>query len=161
MIDVLQELVKGAVSEVFSTMLSIKTQPDPSLKLINNSSQHIASSVGFIGQITGVISIYSDDAFARVITSRMLGMDPKDVDEDKMVNDSMGELGNMVLGHIKSRLCDRGLSCVLTIPSIIRGTQFSIEPVTNATRLVLGFRCDEKNQVAIEVLIKETDGPQP
>ncbi len=142
-------------------MLSIKTQPDPSLKLINNSSQHIASSVGFIGQITGVISIYSDDAFARVITSRMLGMDPKDVDEDKMVNDSMGELGNMVLGHIKSRLCDRGLSCVLTIPSIIRGTQFSIEPVTNATRLVLGFRCDEKNQVAIEVLIKETDGPQP
>ena len=161
MIDVLQELVKGAVSEVFSTMLSIKTQPDPSLKLISNGTQHIASSVGFIGQVTGVISIYSDDAFARVITSRMLGMDPKDVDEDKMVNDSMGELGNMVLGHIKSRLCDRGLSCVLTIPSIIRGTQFSIEPVTNATRLVLGFRCDEKNQVAIEVLIKETDGPQP
>lgn len=161
MIDVLQELVKGAVSEVFSTMLSITTQPDPSLKLINNSSQHIASSVGFVGQITGVIFIYSDDAFARVITSRMLGMDPKDVDEDEMVNDSMGELGNMVLGHIKSRLCDRGLSCVLTIPSIIRGTQFSIEPVTNATRLVLGFRCDEKSQIAIEVLIKETDGGQP
>lgn len=161
MIDVLQELVKGAVSEVFSTMLSITTQPDPSLKLINNSSQHIASSVGFVGQITGVIFIYSDDAFARVITSRMLGMDPKDVDEDEMVNDSMGELGNMVLGHIKSRLCDRGLSCVLTIPSIIRGTQFSIEPVTNATRLVLGFRCDEKSQIAIEVLIKETDGAQP
>lgn len=88
-------------------------------------------------------------------------MDPKDVDEDEMVNDSMGELGNMVLGHIKSRLCDRGLSCVLTIPSIIRGTQFSFEPVNNAARLVLGFRCDEKNQVAIEVLIKETDGPQP
>lgn len=142
-------------------MLSITTQPDPSLKLINNSSQHIASSVGFVGQITGVIFIYSDDAFARVITSRMLGMDPKDVDEDEMVNDSMGELGNMVLGHIKSRLCDRGLSCVLTIPSIIRGTQFSIEPVTNATRLVLGFRCDEKSQIAIEVLIKETDGAQP
>lgn len=142
-------------------MLSITTQPDPSLKLINNSSQHIASSVGFVGQITGVIFIYSDDAFARVITSRMLGMDPKDVDEDEMVNDSMGELGNMVLGHIKSRLCDRGLSCVLTIPSIIRGTQFSIEPVTNATRLVLGFRCDEKSQIAIEVLIKETDGGQP
>ncbi len=142
-------------------MLSITTQPDPSLKLINNSSQHIASSVGFIGRITGVIFIYSDDAFARVITSRMLGMDPKDVDEDAMVNDAMGELGNMVMGHIKSRLCDRGLSCVLTIPSIIRGTQFSVEPVTNATRLVLGFRCDEKNQIAIEVLIKETDGAQP
>lgn len=161
MIDVLQDLVKGAVSEVFSTMLSIKTEPDSSLKLISNGSPHIASSVGFIGQVTGVVFIYSDDSFARVITSRMLGMDPKDVEGEEMVNDSMGELGNMVVGHIKSRLCDRGMSCVLTIPSIVRGTQFSIEPVTNATRMVIGFRCDEGNQVAIELLIKPTDGPQP
>ena len=91
----------------------------------------------------------------------MLGLDPKDVEGDEMVNDSMGELGNIVVGHIKSRLCDRGMSCVLTIPSIVRGTQFSIEPVTNATRVVIGFRCDERNQVAIELLIKPTDGPQP
>ena len=35
MIDVLEDLVKGAVSEVFSTMLSIKTEPDAALNLIS------------------------------------------------------------------------------------------------------------------------------
>jgi chemotaxis protein CheX len=161
MIDVLEDLVKGAVSEVFSTMLSIKTEADPSLKLLSTTEPHIASSVGFIGQVTGVVFIYSNDSFAKVITSRMLGMDPKEVDSEEIVNDSMGELGNMVVGHIKSRLCDRGMSCVLTIPSIVRGTQFSIQPVTSATRIVMGFRCDAKNQLAIELLLKDDEGPQP
>lgn len=157
MIDVLQDLVKGAVTEVFGTMLSIKTAPMETFRLCSEGEQHVASSVGFIGQVTGIIFIYSKDNFARVITSRMLGMDPKEVEGEEMVNDSMGELGNMVVGHIKSRLCDQGLNCVLTIPSIVRGSQFSIEPTTSATRFVLGFKCDGQEQIAIEVLLKPED----
>ena len=161
MIDVLEDLIKGAVSEVFSTMLSIKTQPDSSLALLTKGGSHVATSVGFIGQVTGIVFIYSNDNYARVITSRMLGLDPKEVEGEEMVNDSMGELGNMVVGHVKSRLCDRGMSCVLTIPSIVRGSQFSIQAVTNATRIVVGFRCDNTEQIAIEVLIKGENKAQP
>lgn len=161
MIEVMEELVRGAVSEVFGTMLSIKTVPDKTLKLISNGDPHIASSVGFIGEVTGVVFIYSRDEFARLITSRMLGMKPAEIEGDELVNDSMGELGNIVVGHIKSRLCDRGLSCVLTIPSIVRGSQFTIEPAASATRMVLGFRCDNNEQVAIEVLIKPMDTAEP
>lgn len=36
----------------------------------------------------------------------------------------------MVVGHFRSRLADRGIPCVLTIPSIVRGHQFGIEPVS-------------------------------
>ena len=161
MIEVMEELVREAVSEVFGTMLSIKTVPDKTLKLISNGDPHIASSVGFIGEVTGVVFIYSRDEFARLITSRMLGMKPAEIEGDELVNDSMGELGNIVVGHIKSRLCDRGLSCVLTIPSIVRGSQFTIEPAASATRMVLGFRCDNNEQVAIEVLIKPMDTAEP
>ena len=161
MIEVMEELVRGAVSEVFGTMLSIKTVPDKTLKLISNGDPHIASSVGFIGEVTGVVFIYSRDEFARLITSRMLGMKPAEIEGDELVNDSMGELGNIVVGHIKSRLCDRGLSCVLTIPSIVRGSQFTIEPAASARRMVLGFRCDNNEQVAIEVLMKPMDTAQP
>ena len=161
MIDVLEDLIKGAVSEVFSTMLSIKTEPDSTLALLTTGGSHVASSVGFIGQVTGIVFIYSNVEYARVITSRMLGLDPKEVEGDEMVNDSMGELGNMIVGHVKSRLCDRGMSCVLTIPSIVRGSQFSIQAVTSATRVVVGFRCDTTEQIAIEVLIKAADKAQP
>ena len=161
MIDVIEDLIKGAVSEVFTTMLSIKTEPDPTLALHTAGGSHVATSVGFIGQVTGIVFIYSNAEYARVITSRMLGLTPDEIDSEELINDSMGELGNIVVGHIKSRLCDRGMSCVLTIPSIIRGSQFSIQPVTSATRTVLGFRCDNTQQIAIEVLIKAEDKVQP
>jgi chemotaxis protein CheX len=161
MIDVLDDLVKGAVAEVFGTMLSIRTVADQNLKLVSTPEQHIASSVGFIGQVTGIVFIYSRDSFARQITSRMLGIREAEVKDDEMVNDSMGELGNMVVGHIKSRLCDKGMSCVLTIPSIVRGTHFSIEPTAGTTRRVIGFHCGDSEQVAIEILLKPTQGPLP
>jgi len=161
MIDVLEELVKGAVKEVFGTMLSIPTEPDSTVRGAVAGGPHIASSVGFIGEISGMVFIYSGDLFARQITSRMLGMKRSEITDEEIVNDSMGELGNMVVGHIKSRLCDRGMSCVLTIPSIVRGSQFSIEPAASSSRTIIGFKCGADNQFAIEVLLKPVDGPQP
>ena len=88
---------------------------------------HVAGGVGFGGDVTGVESIVVTTDFAREITCRLLGISDSDIDNESMVNDAIGELANMVVGQIKSRLCDRGLPCVLTIPSIVRGTNFSLE----------------------------------
>ena len=52
----------------------------------------------------------------------------------------MGELSNMVVGYVKSRLCDSGLPCTLTIPSVVRGQQLSVEGSAQVTRRAIGFR---------------------
>jgi chemotaxis protein CheX len=70
-----------------------------------------------------------------------------------MVNDAIGELANMTVGHMKSRLSDRGMPCVLTIPSVVRGRQLSIEPVSSTERRLFVFRCND-NQLVLEVFIK-------
>ena len=155
MIDDLEEMVRGAVTAVFSTMLNFKptmlgSQPEPS------EGRHIAGSVGFIGRLTGVVYLYSTERFAQVMTSRMLGLAENEIEGEEMVNDTMGELSNMLVGHLKSRLADRGMPCVLTIPSIVRGQQFNIEPVTSATRRVVVFQCDE-HQFVVEVLVKPAE----
>jgi chemotaxis protein CheX len=113
----------------------------------------IISSVGFIGQATGVIYLNANVSFAKCIASRMLGLDEAEVDGGEMINDVFGELGNVVVGSVKSRLCDLGWSCTLTIPSIVRGNELSVEAVTDATRIVLGFRAGDQRLIA-EVLIK-------
>ena len=59
----------------------------------------------------------------------------------------------MVVGKLKSRLSDRGIPCVLTIPSIVRGSQFTIQPVSTSERKVFAYRCGG-NQLLVEVLIK-------
>jgi len=85
----------------------------------------------------------------------MLGIEDAEVDPGEMVNDAVGELSNMVAGYVKSRLCDAGSQCTLTIPSVVRGQQLSVELSSNVTRRVIGFRNGE-NQLVAEVMVKES-----
>ncbi len=151
----IEELTTLAVQEVFLSMVSLQVAIEPPVHLPATSEGQIIGSVGFIGEATGVIYLYAQVGFAKIITARMLGITEQDVDSDEMVNDAMGELSNMVVGYVKSRLCDRGLPCTITIPSIVRGQQLSIERPNEVIRRALGFRAGEHHLLA-EVLLKNS-----
>ena len=154
MIDELEGILQSAVCRVLRTMLNFDAHVVPLGKDVVSGGAHIASSVGFIGKMTGVVYVYVSEPFARRMTGRLLGLAEKDLEGEEMVNDAMGELANMIVGNFKSALVERGLSCVLTIPSIVRGTHFSIEAVSSTTRRVLCFRCDDSHHLVVETLIK-------
>jgi len=161
MIDEIERLTKKAMQEVFKTMLSLEVSVESSSDLAANGSSlcmqndggQIVGSVGFIGSATGVIYLHSTIRFAKVISSRMLGIPENEISESELINDAIGELSNMVVGHVKSRLCDGGLPCTLTVPSIVRGERISIECVTSASRRLIGFRSGDHRWLA-EVLTK-------
>jgi len=158
MIEDMATLVTEAVTEVFSTMLSYSINSSQSTSLPhsasgNGSSMHVAGGVGFGGDVTGVVYIVVTTAFAREITCRLLGIGDGEIDSESMVNDAIGELANMVVGQIKSRLCDRGLPCVLTIPSIVRGSSFSVEGCSTDEHEAYRFMCANQ-QLSVEVLAK-------
>jgi chemotaxis protein CheX len=155
MINDLDELVRSAVSEIFDTMLNLKLQLQPAGTAIANGEPHVAGSVGFSGgTVCGVVYIYSSASLARKITCGLLGLEESDIESDEMVNDAVGEIANMVVGQLKSRLCDRGIACVLTVPSIVRGTNFTIEAVSSTSRRVLTFECASQHQLVVEALVK-------
>jgi chemotaxis protein CheX len=152
MIDDLDHLVSSAVASVFRTMLNLPVEEETESASPAEGEAQIAGSVGFIGVVSGVVFIYSTVTFARNVTSRMLGAEHA-VTGEEMVNDAFGEITNMIVGHIKSRLADRGMTCVLTIPSILRGTNFTVEPTSSTRRRISNFRCAD-TRVVVEVLLK-------
>jgi chemotaxis protein CheX len=154
MIDDIDQLVTSAITRVFGTMLKIPIQKEPPGSAILNGEPHVAGSVGFIGALSGVVYVYSTASFAQKITKAMVGTRDADTG-DEMVNDAIGEISNMIVGNIKSRLADRGMRCILTIPSIVRGSHFSVKPISSTERRVCTFQCDG-NQVVVEILIKAT-----
>jgi chemotaxis protein CheX len=154
-IELIEELTRRAVPEVFRGMASMELSPEPippSLPL--DPDGQIIGSVGFTGEATGIIYLYAGVGFAKVITSRMLGIETAEVDPGDMVNDAIGELSNMVVGYVKSRLCDTGLHCTLTIPSVVRGRQMRVEGSCQVARTVLGFRNGGHYLIA-EILVKQ------
>ena len=154
MIEDIEGLIGGAVEEVFSTMLSSSVRPDTQATLPPPGEPQLAGCVSFVGLLTGVVRIYTSMVHARGVTCQLLGLEAKDLD-NSMVNDAMGEVTNMIGGHFKSHLCDRGYPCRLSIPSIVRGTNFTIESAPNTTRKVMGF-VSEKCALVVEVVLKET-----
>jgi chemotaxis protein CheX len=159
MITDLEELVTSAVTELFSTMLGMDMQPVPLAPGFGNGDTHVAGTVGFVGRLTGVVYVYTTLSFARRITATLLALPDTEIVEDEMINDAMGEIANMLVGHMKSRISDRGMPCVLTIPSVVRGSHFSVEPITSTEGHAASFATGA-NRLFIQVLLKPTNASQ-
>ena len=102
----------------------------------------VVSMVGFIGNLNGVLYLYMKESLAKDVTCNFLGLEPDELDEepDSTVNDALGEMANMIAGTFKNGLCDSGYNCRLTIPSLLRGSQFSVDTSSDVMRRVLTFK---------------------
>ncbi len=167
-IEALEEMIISSVDKVFSTMLSTPIefgysksgtvvtvekddQPESKGKLM------VVSMVGFIGVANGVVYIYMDEDLARDVTCDFLGMEDYEFAEfdatEKMetINDALGELANMIVGNFKNMWCDEGYQCKLTIPSIVRGRNFSVETTSSVLRR--GYYFNINNSILVADLI--------
>jgi chemotaxis protein CheX len=160
--SLIRDNIIRAVADVFSTMVNrpVELQCSPATgdagawadhgPVQGNPTPHIVGTVGFLGDIDGLIYLYLDVDFARILTSTLLG--PEMLGDDAM-NDAIGELTNMIVGVFKNGLCDAGYQCKLTLPSILRGRNFCVEPIGSARRYVYGFQSKEHRVIA-DILMK-------
>lgn len=162
----IRDNINRAVTTVFKTMLGRTPtsctegtyRRGSPLALSEPGRPQIVGSVGFVGDCTGMVYLHMDLAFARLCTGLLLVTPERDRDQlaDEVINDAIGELTNMTVGSFKNALCDRGYLCKLTIPSILRGDSFSIEPVGSVVRHIYQFDCAEHRVVA-DILLKAGD----
>ncbi len=151
----LESLLQSAAVTVFSTMLNFKPQFVNAEGEFFNGEEHVAGAVGLTGAFDGMIYIYSSASFARRMACGVLSMTDAELGGNEMVNDVMGELTNMVAGHIKSKMDNAGTSCVMTVPSVVRGKDFRIVPVSGGVRKSIYLRCDG-GMVLLDALLKQT-----
>ena len=156
---VVRESLGHAVGEVFQVMLGVPAHRRAWSEEEGASSEgrppQVVGVVGFLGDASGLVYLHFDAALARRCTRRLLGAGgpAEDADDDRIVNDAVGELTSMVVGRFKQGLVDAGCHCTLTIPSILRGRNFIIEPVNDVVRYAYRFEC-EGHGVGAEVLIQ-------
>lgn len=158
--------INRAVCDVFKTMLGrvpIFSAPEADTSgrepaPHDNHRPQVVGTVGFVGDINGLIYLHLDLVFARMCTCHLLGMTETELDEagDDVINDAIGEITNMTVGSFKNGLCDCGYPCKLTIPTIVRGHNFRIEPITSTVRHIYYFDCQEHRVVA-DILIQKDE----
>jgi CheY-specific phosphatase CheX len=133
----LEAFTTKAINEVFTTMLSMEVE---------------VYDVG-AGEVLGSIYIHVSDTLARLMTGAMLGMKPEEIEGEEEVHDVIGEFSNMIGGNLKSHFSDSGFPCQLSIPFIMSGKDFRIEPMDWARNERFAFRHQQHIGLA-EVYIK-------
>jgi chemotaxis protein CheX len=151
-------MMLSSVQDVFNTMLSLQVDLDRHESTVPNEehcapafkadTEMIAANVGFSGKIYGMVYLCMEASLARSLTMQLLGMNDVDEADHETINDALGELANMTVGGFKNQLSHKGYSCQLTIPSILRGSGFSIESTSQAQRETFHFDTEGRHFVA-------------
>ena len=63
------------------------------------------------------------------MASRMLGVDAESAGAEMW--DAMGEICNMVAGNFKNKISGLGDGCMLSVPTVITGADYSLHPMVN------------------------------
>jgi len=116
----LGETLVEAVKEVFETMafMSVEKASSDDQKIEGDA---IMGLITFQNGTKGCLAIYCSQTCARAIAINMLGMNPDDKIEDNEVKDAIGEVTNMVMGGVKSRVQDHKNTIQVSIPTIVKG----------------------------------------
>jgi chemotaxis protein CheX len=161
--DLIEQAIVKGVTDVCKTMSgeavqSVGRTPNPPLhsRPVDLVGPHIVASVGFLGDANGLIHTHFDDQLAIELSAQMLGMTPAEASAPEVLADATGEMTNMIVGVFKNVLCDRGYLCKLTLPSIIRGTDFHVDhALKSARRYIFNFRC--RGRVIVTDIILQQD----
>lgn len=125
-----------AMQEVFDLMLAspleVPRQPPPEEGL------DITSMVGLAGQLRGVLTVRCSTKTSGRMASRMLGVEAENAGQELW--DAVGEICNMVAGNFKNKIAGLGDGCMLSVPTVITGPEYSLHSMVNdEIRTVLLF----------------------
>ncbi len=132
--------VTRAVQKTFHTILEMDLKPVAIEDVFPFEETHVLGSASFEGHATGWVQLRFTEESAQKLTATVLGQTVEETTESGTINDVIGELVNMVVGNFKSNLCDAGLTCTLSPPSVTRTDDFKLKGISGGGRRRLAFK---------------------
>ena len=131
----MSETLLDAAKKVFETMIfmSVTEKDDQEAKIVGDT---YLGMVTFKGDIEGCVSITLEEAAAKAVAANMLGLEPDEEVSEEDLADAVGEVANMVMGGVKSRMQDEIRSLDVSIPTVTSGRNLE-SGVGDCTRRVV------------------------
>jgi chemotaxis protein CheX len=130
-------LLDLATREVFQMMLSSELK---ALETTTEPSMDITSMVGLAGRLCGMLSVRCTKKLAAIMASKMLGTDPETMGPE--IEDACGEVCNMVAGNFKNKISGLNDGCMLSVPTVITGRDYSVRSLSDYPALEVRLELD-------------------
>jgi len=120
-------LLQLASQEVFEMMLGCQVElqnpPTP-------APFEFTAMVGLAGQLCGRFTLRSSKQSAAVMACKILGAELNK--DDAQIWDAIGEIANMIAGNFKNKLVGLENRCMLSLPTIISGSDYRCRAMKNS-----------------------------
>jgi chemotaxis protein CheX len=151
----LQDTVLDAAREVFETMIfmDIETSSDACPSITGES---LLGSITFKGDLEGCLAVCVSQSCADRIAKNMLGMEADESLTIEEACDAIGEVANMVMGSIKSRLQPLYPTLEVSIPSVITGRELKNTLGERAVKTIVCAWLDEQEAAEFSFLYRKS-----
>jgi chemotaxis protein CheX len=150
----LKGVLLDSAKEIFETMVFMTLEevdgqrPEP-------AGVTLLGTITFAGNLEGCLGVCCDMEGARAIAAAMLCMEsPSDLTEEDLV-DAMGEIANMVMGAIKTRIQDDYSSLLISIPAVVQGRQLRSRANDGMLQIVTATRVGQEHFVEFSLVYRE------
>lgn len=150
------ETLLPAAREVFETMIfmDLTESSDPDQEL---NDETVLSSITFKNNVKGCLSIRCGLDCAETITANMLGMDPDEGISQEDIGDAVGEVANMVLGSVKSRIEETVGEIQVSIPSVVFGKEMEGSLGEGMEKTCVKVHIEDEYLAELSLLYKEDE----
>ena len=128
-------LLQHSAHEVFEIMLGCKLEPGKAEPL---EGVEFTAMVGLAGSLCGVLSVRCCHKTATQVASAMLNLPTHKAAEHAW--DALGEVANMIAGNFKNKIDGLSDKCLLSVPTVITGADYSFHSLADSGPLQLWFR---------------------
>jgi len=149
----IKDILLDSAKEVFETMVFMSLEETDTT--LDPAEVTLLGSITFMGEIEGTMTICCGMNGSQTIAANMLCMDSPDEVADADVSDAFGEICNMVLGSVKTRLQDDVPNMQISIPSVIQGRELFPRPNEGMARVDATVKLAEEHLVAFSLLYRE------
>jgi len=147
-------LIESA-KEVFETMvfmdLTEAAEPDQ-----NVEGWALLGTITFKGSLEGCMAICCNIPCARAIAMNMLGIDTSEELTEDDTCDAIGEIANMVMGSVKSRLLENVGNLEVSIPSVISGHELRNSLGEGAEKISVKVNIEDEYVAELSLLYRES-----
>ena len=156
----LKDVLLDSAKEVFESMVFMALEAVEE-EAPETTDVTLLGTITFTGDLEGCLTVCCGMPCAKTISANMLCMDSPDELSDEDVVDAMGEICNMVMGSVKTRVQDHVESITISIPSVVQGRELHSRLSEGTTRVAANVTLAAEHHAAFALVYREVGGASP
>ena len=151
----LNDALLAGTKEVFDTMIFMDIEKSFEQEQ-NVEGDTLLGSITFKGDMEGCLAIRCSVSCAKAIALSMLGMEQTEGLDEAEISDAVGEVANMVMGSVKSRIQESTGNLDVSIPTVVRGQRLDNSLSDSANEVSMKVNIADEYTAELSLLYRES-----